>query len=298
LQSLGYKESVNICRDAFDKFLDSDEYYGFCTPGILSKYAVKKGIYPGKLSVLANDVAFDFKIVCEEQNVYFCPACSKALNNMHPEKVLSCDIVLKLLAEHPIEYVLKKLKIKRRTTESNLYQILGSAKIRNKFKDLGWTAADLPFLPTALYGKMVRFIVEHDITTLTALKFHINQHMKVGMNWWQSGNIKLTEIASGFIYLAVVDSYDEQCSIKIGLTEREVRHRHGEHIRDKRISRDSLFLSKHVSYPSREEDDIKIYLADNGSLIKGREEFLVSPKVLLIVKNYLISSKPFKEFLL
>lgn len=291
-----YEEDLATCDDVFNHYILSDQFYGFITIGILAKYAKEQKLYPRDFKLLVRERGYDLKSKCDGMGVYFSRSCSKALEKKHPVKLLRCADIQDAINQGGIKAALSQLKLKRSTIDQLLYEMLGSVSYRAKFLELGWNILDLPYLTTPLYKIMVKYIVDNRLMNKSEIHNSIIQDINENKKWW------LKEYASddfkpGFIYVAMLDGDEFVCRVKIGQTEREIKKRHNEHLRSKKINSDTTFLCKYVSSPSDEEASILSYLKQNGQLVNGREEFIINKRHAMILKEYLVSDISFCEFI-
>jgi hypothetical protein len=290
-----YEKDLAICEHVFNHFILSDQFFGFVTIGILAKYANKNNIYSRDFKLLVRERGFDLKSKCNERGVYFSRSCSRALVNKHPVKLLRCAEIQSVIAESGIKGALSRLKIKRSIIDQLLYEMLGPVQYRTNFLELGWDIDDLPYLTTPLYKQMVKYIVDNQITDKHALHNTIVRDMNDGKKWWLHENLVNSD-KPGFIYVAMLSEENNLYRVKIGQTEREIKKRHNEHLRAKKINVDTTFLCKYVEYPVKEESAILSYFREHGQLISGREEFIINNKLAATLKDYLVSDVGFATF--
>ncbi|MDO6566009.1 hypothetical protein ALT761_02176 [Alteromonas sp. 76-1] len=290
-----YEKDLAICEHVFNHFILSDQFFGFVTIGILAKYANKNNVYSSDFKLLVRERGFDLKSKCNERGVYFSRSCSKALANKHPVKLLRCAEIQSVIAESGIKGALSQLKIKRSIIDQLFYEMLGSVQYRTNFLELGWDIADLPHLTTPLYKQMVKYIVNNQVTDKHALRNAIVRDMNDGKKWWLHEHLVNTD-KPGFIYVAMLSEENNLYRVKIGQTEREIKKRHSEHLRAKKVNIDTTFLCKYVESPVKEESAILSYFREHGQLISGREEFIINNKLAATLKDYLVSDVSFATF--
>ena len=289
--------SVEICNKLVKEYFESDNFYGFCSPGLLAKFAVNKFGAKVDFIKIARSVAFDYRFICSANNIYFSAGISKALSNSHPSKVMLCQKLLDMSEQRPMCEVIRILKMKRHLCDSYIYQITGRSTVRKEFKQLGWSLTDLPYLPTALYPLIIRFIVNNKITDKKNLQLKIREEMTNGRNWWETRDETTSNLRPGFIYFAILQMKDNVSRIKVGLTEREVQLRHQEHKRNNRLANDTLFICRYVDNTKKEEASIINFLNAKGKLFRGVEEFVISTKYIAIIEIYVTSKHNFANLI-
>jgi hypothetical protein len=292
-----YETDLAICEGVFNQFVLSTNFFGFITIGLLAKYASEKRIYSGDFKLLVRERGYDLKARCDERGVYFSRSCTKALSNEHPVKLLRCAQIQSVINQKGVKGALSQLKIKRSVIDQLLYEMIGVVEYRTKFQELGWSICSLPYLTTPLYRVMVKYIVDEQLRDKKSLHDSIIQDMNEGKKWWLNKHPKCS-VMPGFIYLAILAEDTSICHVKVGQTEREIKTRHSEHLRCKKIDVNTTFLCKYVSSPIEEESSILSYLKRNGQLVKGREEFVVSRESASILKQYLVNDVSFAEFIM
>lgn len=258
-------------------FIESNEFYGFISPGLISKFNNSTLMSDRNILELMYEIGFDLKAECKRLNIYYSRSASRALQESHPKKVEDAGNFLDLLNHNNIREVVRITKIKRTTISSTLNFVFGNSMKRRKFVELGWTIPQLPYLPSALYKPLVQTIVCKEMETKLHVQAYIKQSMRNRQNWWETINFRIEAKKTGYIYLVILRQQSDFTRIKIGQTSRPLTDRMSEHKRSGKLNENTPVIFKYSDNTNADEkkflDIAKRYSVETKSL---KEEFWIS----------------------
>lgn len=276
-----YEIDYKTCEKVVMAFLESSDFYGFISPGLISKFHASTLGSTRNILDLMYEIGFDLKAECKKLNVYYSRSASRVLHGSHPKKVVDAGNFVELLAHKDFPEVVRITRVKRTTISSTLNFVFGNSKSRRKFAELGWRTSELPYLPSVLYKPMIQTIVCQEIENKHQLQTYIKRVMDNRQDWWVLTNYQFEAKKTGYIYLVILAKQPYRTKIKIGRTSRPPTDRMSEHKRSGKLNENTPMIFKYSEdLNSDEKKFLDIARRYSFEKVAQKEEFWVSDEGL------------------